>query len=319
MSGKAPDDVPRSPTGRVPQWVLDEAAGKKVEPVPFRGAPNPLLTDATRASRRRGPRRWPRALLGVVALVAVAALVSWGFSQPLPMQAPSGPVAAPGRPPAGVDEAARRADLPVVGPVGTSTSFRFLDHQADGSTPVTWSPCRPIHWVVRPLNAPPGGQQRLESAFARVSEATGITFIADGTTAEGWTEDREAYQPERYGERWAPVLVVWATSREVPDFGVDIAGEAGPSGIGTASGEVVFVSGAVALSSASFAKLGNGKRKAVAEAIVLHELGHLMGLAHVDDRAQLMFPRAQNGRTDYGTGDRAGLTALGRGPCRPDV
>ncbi len=318
MSGKAPDDVPRSPSGRVPQWVLDEAAGKKVEPVPFRGAPNPLLTSSS--ARPSKSRRLGRSVAAVLGVLVVAGLVAWGFSQPLPTAPPEGEsVAREGFPPPGVDEGERPSGLPVVGPVGPSTSFRFLDHQQDGTTPVTWSPCRPIHWVARPANAPAGGQAMLEKAFARVSAATGMTFVFDGATDEGWAEDREPYQPERYGERWAPVLVVWATSREVPDFGIDIAGEAGPYRVSTAAGDTVFVSGAVALSSVEFGKARTAKQKALAEGIVLHELGHLVGLAHVDDRQQLMFPRVQNGRTDFGTGDLSGLTALGRGPCRPEI
>jgi len=29
---------------------------------------------------------------------------------------------------------------------------------------VTWSPCRPVHYVVRPDNAPAGGEQVLQAA-----------------------------------------------------------------------------------------------------------------------------------------------------------
>jgi hypothetical protein len=320
MSGALPpDDLPRSPSGHVPQWVVDEASGKKVEPVPFRGAPNPLLTSGSTVRRRRRAARW-RTAGAVVIVAAVIGAAFWAFGQPVGSAPPV--AAAPARdgfPTPGVDEGERPAGRTVVGPIGASRTFRFLDHQQDSSTPVTWSPCRPIHWVVRPTNAPPGGQAMLDKAFARVAAATGLTFVADGTTDEGWAEDREAFQPERYGDRWAPVLVVWASSSEVPDFGVDVAGEAGPYRIRTQSGDTVFVSGAVALSAAEFRRASTPKQKATAEAIVLHELGHLVGLAHVDDKKQVMFPRAQSGVTDYGPGDLTGLGALGRGPCRPDV
>jgi len=50
----------------------------------------------------------------------------------------------------------------------------------------------------------------------------------------------------------------------------------------------------------------------------MHELGHVVGLAHVHDPAQIMF-NDNIGQTDLGDGDRRGLAALGAGPCRPHL
>ncbi len=58
--------------------------------------------------------------------------------------------------------------------------------------------------------------------------------------------------------------------------------------------------------------------KAAATTAVLHELGHLVGLAHVDDKTQIMFPRGGQ-VVDYQQGDRVGLGTLGKGPCQPDA
>ncbi|WP_422677956.1 matrixin family metalloprotease [Blastococcus brunescens] len=50
---------------------------------------------------------------------------------------------------------------------------------------------------------------------------------------------------------------------------------------------------------------------------MLHEIGHLVGLDHVSDRTQLMYPSA--GHTlDFASGDLAGLAALGDGECMTD-
>lgn len=50
----------------------------------------------------------------------------------------------------------------------------------------------------------------------------------------------------------------------------------------------------------------------------MHELGHLVGLALVNDPAELMY--ATTGvALDYGPGDRTGLAELGRGRCTPEV
>jgi hypothetical protein len=97
---------------------------------------------------------------------------------------------------------------------------------------------------------------------------------------------------KRYGVRWAPVLVAWATKQEVPDFGVDFAGEAGPSSMTTTSGEETYISGTVMLSAGDFARFAAAGRPAVAREIVLHELGHLVGLAHSPDQTGIMYPRA---------------------------
>ena len=54
-------------------------------------------------------------------------------------------------------------------------------------------------------------------------------------------------------------------------------------------------------------------------AIVMHELGHLVGLAHVDDPEQLMYPEARREVADFTSGDLAGLAVLGAGPCVPEL
>ena len=44
-----------------------------------------------------------------------------------------------------------------------------------------------------------------------------------------------------------------------------------------------------------------------------HELGHVIGLDHVQDRGQVMYPSISDQSPDgYGPGDRAGLSILGR-------
>lgn len=54
-------------------------------------------------------------------------------------------------------------------------------------------------------------------------------------------------------------------------------------------------------------------------AVVLHELGHLVGLAHVADQTQLMFPESSYAVTDFQSGDLTGAAILGRGVCTPDL
>ena len=57
---------------------------------------------------------------------------------------------------------------------------------------------------------------------------------------------------------------------------------------------------------------------ATARAILLHELGHVLGLAHVSDPTQLMYPQ-QSDVDDFAAGDLAGLVRLASGECVPSL
>src|SRR5262249_6108651 len=66
----------------------------------------------------------------------------------------------------------------------------------------------------------------------------------------------------------------------------------------------------------SILALPNGH--AIARTAVLHELGHLVGLAHVADPTQVMYPGGSAGVTgEYASGDLAGLARLGQAACVP--
>lgn len=332
-------DVPRSRTGRVPQWALDEALGRPVEPVPFRAwEPTRELTPVVpRCGRGSGAGRTDvtgegrRALLPLAVLLAVATVLA-GLStlldgpgdgrQRVAMTSPAAPpVESSLMPPLGFEEQGSPLRRPAVAERRSEgQGFRFLRHQEDSQAALSWSPCRPIHYVLSTPHMPVGGAELVHGAVAEISTASGLTFVSDGMTTERPVEDRRDHQPDRYGNRWAPVLIAWATDDEVPDFGVDIAGEASPYGRWTPSGDAAYVSGAVYLDAAWFAQTMRAPGGIMqARAVVLHELGHLVGLAHVNDRQQIMFPRAQAGVFSLGAGDRAGLAALGQGPCQADI
>ena len=51
-------------------------------------------------------------------------------------------------------------------------------------------------------------------------------------------------------------------------------------------------------------------------AVIQHELGHLLGLNHVDDPTQLRYKDAID-TSAYGNGDLNGLAHLGTGDCFP--
>ncbi|WP_240619402.1 matrixin family metalloprotease [Blastococcus sp. TF02-8] len=294
----------------MPHWVLDEAAGPTSPSVPPR--------------RRRRWLPWS----GLLVTAAVAGVVTftdpgdlpWGDRLPQAspdLPAPSAPARPTDRPaPGGLVVPLGRPAAPPPG--GGPHAFTAL--QDDGVTPVAYDPCRTIHYVLRPDAAPPGGEELVHAAVRRVSEVTGLRFAFDGYTDEPLADDRPVYQPERYGDRWAPVLVGWQTEAENPALTGDVVGQAGSSAVSLGDGPKVFVTGTVGLDAGQLPEILDGRDgMSVVRGIVLHELGHLVGLAHVDDEAELMYPEARRAVADFADGDLTGLAALGAGPCVPDL
>jgi hypothetical protein len=291
--------------------------------------------------RRR--RRAPRAL-GVVLLVLVTILgagvllgphlapwtlvggapaVPAGTGGPagLPGAAPTAPapLQVPDRPTPG-HEAARAPRGHPLPPPAQGGPYAFVDLQADGVTPVGYDPCRPVHYVVHPDGAPAGGDEIVAAAVARVSEATGLQFVYDGGTEEASTLDRAIFQPDRYGDRWAPVLIAWESDAANAHLAGEIVGEGGSTAVSLGDGPEVFVTGTVSLDAGQFPQILERRNgRALAQAIVMHEFGHLVGLDHVDDPEQLMYPKSRGDVLDFAAGDLTGLVALGTGRCVPGL
>lgn len=199
-------------------------------------------------------------------------------------------------------------------PVAASDAGGYTVLRTHNGQPVTWDPCQPIHFVVRPDGAPPGGQLLLDKAIGEISKDTGLFFMDDGTTTEAPAPDRRPYQPDRYGTQWAPVLIAWSSSGEFPELQGDVVGRGGPITIDgknarNVSGEVVFDASDITQIEAT------PDGATFAYDIMLHELGHLVGLGHVNDPTQIMNAVSLRPLPGYGSGDLRGLAALGAGRC----
>ena len=195
-------------------------------------------------------------------------------------------------------------------PKGSSDEYHFL--ATVGGHPVRWNPCQPIHYVVNLREAPPGSLPDVEEAIRRVSVDTRIPFVFDGSTQEIPQHDRSSYLPALYGERWAPVVIAWATQSET-----DIPFHDGEDQFAAVSRPLAppdntpqFVSGWVVINAADDNPPGWAS-SAYQGPTILHELGHIMGLDHVTSKAELMEPSGGY-VTDFGPGDLAGLELLGR-------
>ncbi|MGY2743570.1 matrixin family metalloprotease [Pseudarthrobacter sp. O4] len=220
-------------------------------------------------------------------------------------------------PPPGLEEQDEPLGRPRT-PAVASDSYEFLATNEDG-TPVGYSPCRPLHYVVNAGLEPEGAERLVEDAIGTVSRATGIKFINDGPTAEAPSQSRAPYQKDVYGARWAPLLIAWTTPEQAPQLKGPVIGTGGSTHFSFGDGPKSFVTGSLELDAPQITEdLRRPAGAAYATAVILHELGHVMGLEHVDDPAQLMYPEigTPDGLAD---GDLNGLHELGRAQCRKDL
>jgi len=199
-------------------------------------------------------------------------------------------------------------------PVGSTGAHTFQQTLPSGR-PVSFDPCRPIRFVFNPVGMPRGGAEQLRAAVREIGDATGLEFVDDGVTSEQLVEGRSAVQPDRYGSDVAPVLIAWADEAEFPLLGGDVVGVSTSISASPGDpGERRYVTGTVALDRTWFEQaMADPDSMATARAVLLHELGHLVGLDHVTDLGELM---AESGdAVEFGPGDREGLAVLGSGPC----
>jgi hypothetical protein len=183
----------------------------------------------------------------------------------------------------------------------------YVDEQG---RPARWDPCTPIPYVVRAGWIPDAGRADLAEALRRLSAASGLRFVDEGDTDEMPSHARPAYQPERYGERWAPLLIGW-----VPGASTDLGLGDGVQGVSVAVAipgrrGPHLVSGQVVLDATHRVSPGFGAGTTDGE-VLLHELAHAVGLGHVLDPTQVMYPQTTSSESQFGAGDRAGLAALG--------
>lgn len=232
------------------------------------------------------PKRWP---VFVAAIVIVALIVTYAASELLSTEV-----------------------VPRLQSRGDPKAFEFLRLDPESGDPVRYNPCEPLHYVINPEGAPEGGVEDVKDGIALVSEATGIEFVYDGTTRETLDVNRAIYQPSRYGrERWAPIILGWVPKEELLAKNRHAIGAAGSAAATNGTGNLLYVSGIVTFNGDLAVPTGFGPGKTWGD-VVLHEMGHVLGLGHVDDTLQLMHRHIQSGPARFGSGDEAGLKQVGR-------
>jgi Matrixin len=196
------------------------------------------------------------------------------------------------------------------------TPYSFMATSSDGS-PVRWDPCSPIRYQVDLSGQPVSALQDIHEAVRRTAEASGLDFQFDGVVVG--TSPLELLEtvdfvtsPSNGLFRWSPVLITFAPSETFRALG------APPEAIGLGAPVTSrydpdqYVSGLIVVN--SDVPLAPGFEHAGSLGPVLqHELGHVLGLAHVLHPAQLMYPSPIV--PEWNEGDIAGLRRLSSGPC----
>ena len=209
-------------------------------------------------------------------------------------------------PPVTVTAHPQRVLAPATPPPGTGGYY----YQGDAR----WNPCQPIRYVISGAEPFTGANQLLVQALGEASAASGLKFEAVGTTTERASTDRASYQPDRYGRTWAPVLVAWTDQSHAPKLSGNVIGLGGAAAA-SVHGKERLVSGILYFDAPELSLIAQRPTGlAMMRTVMLHEIGHLLGLGHVPDTTAVMYA-SDDAQGDYNGGDLRGLAYAGNGPC----
>ncbi|HYF74012.1 MAG TPA: hypothetical protein VD864_14375, partial [Nocardioides sp.] len=201
--------------------------------------------------------------------------------------------------------------IPDYTPDGRETSFAFVSPQPIGR----WNPCVPISYRVNLAKAPSGALVDVQAALAQVTQATGLQFKYRGTTTVVPFAAGNTFDPAV-----ADLVIAWADPAQMRGlFPTGTLGVGGPEfraalAVDPAGRPVRQIyQGGVTINTAFNKALKPGSGEGLTRvAALMHEVGHAIGLMHVDgDDAQMMSPSIGYGLDQWGAGDLTGLQALG--------
>lgn len=193
--------------------------------------------------------------------------------------------------------------------------YDFLFRKANGS-PVAYNRCLAHPVQINPTNATPEMIAATQLAISDLARATGLNLYYAGTSNVSFES------PFRLkGALKQPIVVSFETRVTVPRLEGDVIG-IGMSRMLTkkkyqqlAAGRLVIdVEDYITFTQIPELAPSAGK---VLRATLLHEFGHVLGLAHVADPTALMYPSQTADVFEFSPNDLAGLALLGSQPCGP--
>lgn len=193
-----------------------------------------------------------------------------------------------------------------------------LNTAAYGST-IRWNPCKVIHYRVNDTNGGAGALADVTSAVSQLESSSGLQFVYDGPSAD---IPQATYGRTSTPDSPLPLLIAWAApgtglgqsnllsaGGEVGDGGWAAMSWTGSDGVAR---PMQIVSGFVVLKAPATVAPGFGPSTMTTRGrLLLHELGHAVGLNHTSDPNQVMYPTVDGRAGTYATGDQAGLSRVG--------
>lgn len=227
--------------------------------------------------------------------------------------APTAPhTLAPSPPPPASDPAGG----PTVSAAKASLGYTLFTN-SDG-TVVRWNPCSPIHYAVNTAAAadPVAAVSDVRAAIAKVAAATGLRFVDGGTTSivptKKWLDG---------GSAGPQLVIAWArpgaASGDSDLIGSSADGEGGWWESGSSTDGVHWTwqieRGFVVVNPTRAASYSPGFADGQSRgALLMHELGHAVGLGHTGDQREVMFPVLSSAsHAAWGPGDLHGLAKVG--------
>ena len=171
--------------------------------------------------------------------------------------------------------------------------YRFRQ-TADGE-PIRWRACLSMHWRYNPAGEPsPGAIDVVRAAVAEISAASGVQMIEDGVTSIDVSDPNQALTNLAEGEvvigfasPGSPAIPLAGSDEDLP-ANVDPNAFVGSSARTQPSGADI-TTGTVALNREDAMKLPlDFSSNASSGALLLHEIGHVVGLQHVAPSTQIM-------------------------------
>ncbi len=214
-----------------------------------------------------------------------------------------------------------RRDGDVVSKSGSSTvtvrtpydpKGRARQHEFAAKPRVRWDSCNRISWVFNSKSSPKRALKQVREGVRRIQRATGLDFVYKGKTTQ-------KANPFGNDVKGADVIIGWRTAKDYKVFSqnpgtVGIGGNRYYAGYQEADGSPVnkAVQGGVVLNASMKGRLSNGFGKgATWGEVIIHELGHLVGLSHTGASSQIMYYSVIRRNADWGAGDLAGFRKLG--------
>lgn len=219
----------------------------------------------------------------------------WYHRHALRVRAP----AAGGRP-TGISRTRKVLVKPTYRPAGDRSDYNL----PYGEGNYRWNPCEPIEWRFHQGGGFAGSLKVVKRALLEISGATGLAFTYDGTTSKVPIRDDTSGV--------ADLVIGWTTPQQVGELSGGTAGYGGARASGPDEQHLEINQAAVALDQTeSLAETYAEAGGVTWGQVMVHELGHGIGLDHAAASDQLMFSTATSANSRLGKGDLRGMELVG--------